>query len=298
MKLALHSVSYAGVWAGQARLPLDDVVRKAALLGYDGVEFVAKRPHLSPLDYRAPDLERLRELCAGIGLDIVCLASYNDFSAGGDCRDMAHQQKELVYLRAVLEMAAALRAPVVRVYTGYLHPTPSFWEQWRWVSDCICEAGQWAADLGLALGVQNHSTMACHHEAMAALLAEVASDAVGVVLDAPTLHLQGQDMEAAVSLFAGRIVHSHLSDFRSLPHYDYDPAFVVYREGDATNLATPIGQGDVDYATFLPALKRAGFNGALAYEMCSPLLGGGSMDNLDRTARQTLEYVRRVWDAA
>jgi len=32
----------------------------------------------------------------------------------------------------------------------------------------------------------------------------------------------------------------------------------------------------------------------VAYEMCSPLAGGGSMENLDRCARRFLEFIRSV----
>ena len=45
MKIALHSVSYGGVWKGQAVLSLKDFICKAADLGYDGVEIIGKRPH-------------------------------------------------------------------------------------------------------------------------------------------------------------------------------------------------------------------------------------------------------------
>src|SRR3954465_14307291 len=48
--LVLHSVSYSGSW-GQQFLPLDDFIGKAADLGYDGVMLMAKRPHLSVLDW-------------------------------------------------------------------------------------------------------------------------------------------------------------------------------------------------------------------------------------------------------
>src|SRR4051794_12561914 len=50
MKLALHAVSYAGVWEGQAVLPMEQILDKAAELGYQGIELVAKRPHASLLD--------------------------------------------------------------------------------------------------------------------------------------------------------------------------------------------------------------------------------------------------------
>ena len=49
-RLALHSVSYAGVWAGQAKLSLFEFIDKAGELGFDAVMLMAKRPHLSVLD--------------------------------------------------------------------------------------------------------------------------------------------------------------------------------------------------------------------------------------------------------
>ncbi|MGD9520275.1 MAG: hypothetical protein AB7W28_12285 [Armatimonadota bacterium] len=48
---ALHSVSCCGVWPVQERWDLPAFVRKASELSYGGVEFMAKRPHLSPLAY-------------------------------------------------------------------------------------------------------------------------------------------------------------------------------------------------------------------------------------------------------
>ena len=56
----LHSVSYAGVWRGQAQLTLDQFLVKAKELGFTHVEVMAKRPHLSPLDYDAEARKRLK----------------------------------------------------------------------------------------------------------------------------------------------------------------------------------------------------------------------------------------------
>ena len=56
----------------------------------------------------------------------------------------------------------------------------------------------------------------------------------------------------------------------------------------------PIGQGVTDYETFVRALAEVGYQGALSYEMCSPLVGGGSMENLDRCARESLAYLREL----
>jgi sugar phosphate isomerase/epimerase len=53
----------------------------------------------------------------------------------------------------------------------------------------------------------------------------------------------------------------------------------------------PMGEGFIDYKSFLGALDAGGFTGTVAYEMCSPLLGGGSVENLDCYARKFLEFM-------
>ncbi len=60
VKTCLHSVSYAGFWRGQARLSVDEVLVKAKKLGFEGVMLMAKRPHVSPLDYHAAARKALR----------------------------------------------------------------------------------------------------------------------------------------------------------------------------------------------------------------------------------------------
>jgi sugar phosphate isomerase/epimerase len=59
-----------------------------------------------------------------------------------------------------------------------------------------------------------------------------------------------------------------------------------------------VGEGFIDYAGFLKTLRAAGYQGAVAYEMCSPLLGGGSIENLDRYARRFLEFLQRAGSQA
>src|SRR5262249_33297364 len=86
-KTALHSVSYAGVWTGPARLALPDFLRKARSLGFDGVMLMAKRPHLSVLDHDARSCAELGRLLRDLQLKVVCLAGYNDFTLGSDRPD-------------------------------------------------------------------------------------------------------------------------------------------------------------------------------------------------------------------
>ncbi|MCC6170057.1 MAG: sugar phosphate isomerase/epimerase [Caldilineaceae bacterium] len=294
MKLALHSVSYSGTWGGQARLSLVDFLRKAAALGYRAVELAAKRPHASPLDLDARELGRVRQALAETGLQVVCMASYHDWSTPPEHPDMAYREKELLYFRAVVELAAALGCPLVRSYTGFFHDGPLHREQWDRCVRGLQEAARMAARHGVTLGVQNHSCIASHPDSLMDLVTDIGEANVGIVLDAPMVAEHRLPLRETVLRVGSCIVHSHLTDFVRRTRYRYIPETVTYAEAGLEMIAVPVGQGDVDYAEFVAALAEIGYQGALAYEMCSPLVGGGSEANLDRCARQSLAYMQAL----
>ena len=65
-------------------------------------------------------------------------------------------------------------------------------------------------------------------------------------------------------------------------------AAVRFHHGELRHL---IDEGFIDYRRFLAGMRESGFTGSVAYEMCSPLDGGASLDNLDRYARRFLEFL-------
>ena len=75
----LFSVSYAGLWR-QHKLDLPGFIQRAADLGYPAVELIAKRPHLSPLDWDDSRLLDLRHQAAGLGVEIASLRACTDFT--------------------------------------------------------------------------------------------------------------------------------------------------------------------------------------------------------------------------
>lgn len=291
MKVALHSVGYSGVWGGEAILTISQFIKKARDIGFDGVEFMGKRPHLSPLDLGRSELKAIREEMQSSGLDLPCIASYHDFSHGMDHPDMAALEKELVYLDSVLEMAVELECPIVRVYSGYRHPGVPFERQWEWCVQGLSEACDIAGDREVTLGLQNHSSLASFTDELLEIVKEVGSRNLGIVLDAPLLVERGEDIAESVGKCGDLIVHTHTSDYRYV--YGREPGdYFTYRRV----MAVKMGTGVVDYRTFVEALRDVGFEGYLSYEMCCRLEGGPSEKNLDYLARGALEYSRQVID--
>ena len=83
------------------------------------------------------------------------------------------------------------------------------------------------------------------------------------------------------------------ADYTCVPRYRYQPALVNYeRQSPDWVRAVPFGTGFIDYAAFFRGLREGGFDGVATYEMCSPLRGGGALENLDACAAKYLEWMR------
>ena len=56
--------------------------------------------------------------------------------------------------------------------------------------------------------------------------------------------------------------------------------------------AVKFGEGFIHYPTFFRGLKEGGFDGIANFEMCSPVRGGESIENLDAYSARYLEWMR------
>jgi sugar phosphate isomerase/epimerase len=288
---ALHSVSYAGFW-GQSRLSLEDFLQRARTLGYPAVMLMAKRPHLSLLDFDADARGRLRAQLERLDLRVACLAGYTDFCMGADRLDVPTREMQTLYVRELCRLAGDLECRVVRLFTGFEYGHTTFDQQWNWCVSSLRECARAAAEFGVTVAVQNHHDVAVHHETLVELLNEVGEANCKAAFDAWAPALQGVDLAAAVKKMAPHIVHTTVADYVRLPRFRYQPQLVNYtREADSVR-AVPVGEGFIDYRGFFQALKDVGFRGTVAYEMCSPLRGGGGDENLDRCAPRFLDFVR------
>lgn len=292
-KTALHSVSYAGVWAGQARLSLPDFLSRAKSLGFDGVMIMAKRPHLSVLDYDDAAVARLRERTDELGLRVSCLAGYTDFTIGSDHPEIPTREMQILYVARLGQIAARLGCPLIRVFSGYERSNVGYDDGWNRCVESLQECARRVAELGVTIAVQNHHDIAAHYESLADMLEDVDEPNCKAAFDAWSPALHGSNLVEAVKRMQPWIVHTTVADYVRRPRFSYVPNLVNYaREPDAIR-AVPMGEGFIDYSTFFSELRQIGYAGDVAYEMCSPLRGGGSESNLDDYARRFLEWMPR-----
>lgn len=296
VKTCLHSVSYLGIWRGQTPLSVDEFLVIAKELGYEGVMLVAKRPHVSPHDYDKAARARLKAKIDSLGLTLVGLAGYTDFTAGIDKPGIPNAEIQATWVGEIAELAKDLGTDMVRIFTGYERPNVPYDKQYAEVVAGLKMAGKLAAEHGVTLAVQNHHDIALHHDAMYWLLKEVNMPNVLAGWDAWSPVLEGltpEQQRESILKMKPFIINTIVADYVTHPRFTYVNNLTNYQAEQPVMRAVPVGQGIIDYKNWMNTLKEIGYQGWVVYEMCEVLDGGGSIENLDKTAKIFLDYMKQ-----
>lgn len=147
-------------------LSVSDVVRVAAEARLDGIEWGGDI-HVPPGDSAAAD--RARELTNDSGL---CVSSYGSYYRAG-----VHDPADVL---PILDTAARLGAPRVRIWAGDVNSGDATIEQWQTVVRDTGAAAQRAADAGLKLDFEFHrGTLTDTAASARRLVEEIGHAAVG-----------------------------------------------------------------------------------------------------------------------
>jgi sugar phosphate isomerase/epimerase len=226
--------------------------------GFAGVQFNLVSARIESLPGHLPDglAESIGEYARSKHLQIAALSgTYNMAHPDPSVRAASHAG----FLN-VVEAARRMRAPVVTLCTGSRdrsdmwkpHPENGSPAAWR---DLRCEfefALQAAEAANIRLGVEPEPGNVVRDATTARrLLDEIRSQHLGIILDVAnllsmeTLSHQDRVIEEAGDLLGADILLAHAKDI------------------DATVKVVPPGEGAVHLRTFVAALRRARFDGAL-----------------------------------
>ena len=182
LKLSLAAYSYRPLLDGpRPKLDLFGFVDLAADMALDAVEPTS---YWFPADVDPAYLHRLRQHAFLRGLDISGTAIRNDFAlAPGAARD-----RELAHVRAWIDRAALLNAPVIRLFGG----TAPADEPADRVVARVVEGFQtvlpYAAGRGITLALENHGGITATPERMLTLVRAIDAPNFGVNLDTGNFH--------------------------------------------------------------------------------------------------------------
>lgn len=313
MKVALYTISYQGLWYADDFVPLTELIPKVADFGYDGISISGKRFHGSPLDLDEKACNEIKELADSSGLELVALDTYTNFMDPVT----EHREAQLVCLRELIRVANKLGIGIVKIFPGWMGTTlrngkgayemlyketlPYFSdiERWGWIKACIKESTKWAEEYGVVLGLQNHGPpFRPGYEDALHMIKEVGSDCLKMCLDIGVgcfdAYAQQHDeyIAKAVQKCRDLIVYSHFNGkFRETANGDF-----AQEPYDVAG-ATPVSGSMMNYEAFVRELKKIGYKGYLAYEVCGPVLANHQLQGLhevDRLVKAALGYARKI----
>jgi len=292
MTPCIFSISYAGFW-GQSVLKLAGFIPHAAKLGYESVMIAGKRPHLSPLD-AAEQIEPLKAALTAAKIRCDVLGAYTNLAqpVGVGC-EVPQIEFQIAYVESLVRIAAQLGTKVVRIFGAYEIDGQDPQMQWNRCATAIREMCDRAAAHGVIIAMQNHHDIGLHTEALLEMLADIDRPNCKLGFDAWSPALRGEDLYTSAKLAAPHTIITTNADYIKVPRHRYRPELVNYERQPADWVrAVPFGTGFIDYEAFFNGLKDGGFDGIATFEMCSPLRGGGSLENLDACATTYLDWMR------
>jgi sugar phosphate isomerase/epimerase len=199
------------------------------------------------------------------------------------------------YIEDLSRIARAVGAKFVRVFSGYFTDPANYHSDWTRCVVALKECAAVAADHGVVMGLQNHHDIGLTVESIEELLVDVDHPNLKLMFDPWSIALTGGDLYESARRMAPLMVQTTLADYVRLPRFHYRPELVNYERLEPSAVrAVPLGEGFIDLPAFFLGLKDGGFDGYVAYEMCSPLRGGGSEANLDDAARRSLLRIREL----
>lgn len=308
MKFALLTVSYSGMFYAGPALSIEEQIRKARELGFDGLAIESKRPIASPLDLAKKDRERIRKVAADEGITLCCLESMSNFAG----RYMEDRENNLAMMRLTIDMAADLGIPSVKIFAAWpgiindeepiamyaAYEKGKYYKRlnaielriWNRAVEGIREAADYAARAGITLALQNHApVLAPGYEDALAMTEEVNRENVKLCLDVPLFGERQQDdyVSEAVRRCGKYNIHTHYGAWN----------FRQTKDGRVLQEPSPSFGEIINYKTFFAEMEQIGFEGYATSEYCLPCIKNhkiAGIEEIDKANRISLQYMKEL----
>ena len=255
-----------GVITDCFKLPLNESLRLAGGLGFDGVQIYATTGEFSPDVLTAERKAEIKGILSEQKLEISALCG----DMGGYGFQIAEDNPlRIEKTKAIIDLAEEFGVSVITTHIGVI-PDDKSDPRYAVLLDALTACGEYAKTKGVTLAIETGPETA---PTLLAFLKDT-NGGVGVNLDpANFVMVTGQDPVEAVKLLGEYIVHTHVKDGVMLKKTDPKIIYDHFAEGgiEALNVAdffleTPLGEGKVDFESYIAALRSVGFDGYLTVE--------------------------------
>ena len=255
-----------GVITDCFKLPLDESIKLAGKLGFDGIQIYATTGEFSPEVLTTERKSEVRSRLMENHLEISALCG----DMGGYGFQIESDNAERIQkTKRIIDLAEEFEVGVITTHIGVI-PENKDNPRYSVMLDAMCKCGEYAADKKITLAIETGPEKA---STLLSFLQDT-NGGIGVNLDpANFVMVTGQDPVEAVQVLGKYIVHTHAKDGVMLKQTDPEIIYDCFAKGgiEALNVAdyfleTPLGDGDVDYAKYINALRGIGYDGYLTIE--------------------------------
>jgi L-ribulose-5-phosphate 3-epimerase len=191
-RIAISTYSF---WRFQKglRLPIEDCIRQAAEMGFDGVEVLHVQMHQTDNAY----LQKLKREAFINGVDLCGMSTHQSFVYP----DKEKRDENIEHTLKCIELAYRMGIPTIRVNTGRwrtitsfdelmakrgVEPTPegrTDEEAFKWVIDSLAILVKKAEECGVTMALENHWGLSRTPEAILRIVKEIDSPWLQVLMD-------------------------------------------------------------------------------------------------------------------
>lgn len=229
-----------GIMVESLCLPFKKAVERAASLGVDGLQMYATDLAAFTDDAIKEKLDIVRS--NGLCFSAIC----GDFGRGFGNEET--NRADVDNSKRILDIAKKLDCDIVTTHIG--HITDNETKTKQIMREACRELALYADSIGSSFAVETGTEKA---PVLADFLASLGADGVKVNFDPANLVMVAGDEAASAAAVLGKyIIHTHAKD--------------GIKTGDTSYLELPLGEGNVNFDTYLPALAATGYNGFLTIE--------------------------------
>ncbi|MBC8064366.1 MAG: sugar phosphate isomerase/epimerase [Chlorobia bacterium] len=258
MKIGVSMWSYVRAY-NDGRLDIAGFIHEAKRAGADGVEL---------LDFFYRDIVTDRHSAAQAlretGLPCPIFSISQNFAKPTE----EERRAQLDKIKFGVDEALLFDSQVVRVYAGDVSEGITFDQARAWIVEGLSEASKYAHSKGIRLALENHGTLAGRGEQVKGLIEDVrrmaGNDALGANPDTGNFLIVNQPSHEAIREVAKYAYMVHFKDFA--PEPPGHGGFAYTTVDGRKVVGTAVGEGTVDLAKCIRALKDAGFDGWLSVE--------------------------------
>lgn len=262
MKIAISTIMFN-------KRSIQEAIKLAKQIGYDGVEIWGREPHIS---YNTP-IERVREIRNMLDfyeLEISNIASYvGGFSTISD-KECSMEYEKLYNYMDIMEI---LKCGIIRVWVGgpntFLANSYHYEKAMFWVDKCAELAKK--NNKKIALEIHNGSLIGTV-ESADRFIKDLNRENVGLIHDAGNMYITDTDYGGGSIEALDSIFHVHIKDELRVDSDSLSGAFrdrTIY--GDEIFQHKLLGQGAVDYFPVFKALIKQKYEGFVSAESLAPV---------------------------